>query len=108
MKISDIITLISTDKLITFYMSKEWKALREKALIRDNNECQLCKAKGKYRKADCVHHMKEVKIHPELALTLDNLQCLCNKCHNEVHDRLSIWELNKPKAQPKFVNEERW
>jgi 5-methylcytosine-specific restriction enzyme A len=108
MKTSDIIKLIQSDKLITFYMSKEWKALRAKALVRDNYECQLCKAKGKYRKADCVHHMKEVKPHPELALTLDNLQCLCNTCHNEVHDRLSIWELNKPKAQPKFVNEERW
>jgi 5-methylcytosine-specific restriction enzyme A len=108
MKTSDIIKLIQSDNLITFYMSKDWKALRKEALIRDNNECQLCKAKGKYRKADCVHHMKEVKPHPELALTLDNLQCLCNSCHNEVHGRDNIWELNKPKGKPKFVNEERW
>ena len=48
----------------------------------------MCRDKGKYRKADCVHHVKEVKEYPELALTFDNLMSLCNTCHNEVHDRL--------------------
>ncbi|WP_078430977.1 HNH endonuclease [Alkalihalobacterium alkalinitrilicum] len=87
-----------------FYKSKEWLTLRKKALRRDNNECQLCKAKGKYHNAENVHHMKEVKTDPHLALALDNLQCLCIQCHNEVHDRLDKVQ----KKKPKFMNEERW
>lgn len=108
MELREIIKCIKSDNLMKFYKSRTWMTLRLHALRRDKNECQICKSKGKYRKADCVHHMKEVKEYPELALTLDNLQCLCNACHNEVHDRLSIWELNKPKKEFEFVNEERW
>lgn len=102
MKTKELIKLIRTNNLMKFYKNKEWRELRIKALERDNNECQMCKARGKYTKAENVHHMKEVKAYPHLALELDNLQCLCIRCHNEVHDRLE--EVNKPK----FVNEERW
>jgi 5-methylcytosine-specific restriction enzyme A len=76
----EIIKLIQSDNLMKFYKGRDWMALRLEALRRDNYECQVCKEKGRYRKADCVHHIKEVKQHPELALTLDNLQCLCNTC----------------------------
>ena len=106
METIDIIKLIQMNNLMKFYKSREWMSLRLVALSRDNHECQECKSRGKYRKADCVHHVKEVKDHPGLALTLDNLKCLCNSCHNEVHERSNIWELNKP--APKFTNEERW
>jgi len=103
MTTEELIKLIRSDNLMKFYKCKEWLALRERALKRDNNECQLCKAKGKVGPAENVHHMKEVKTHPELALSLDNLQCLCIPCHNEVHDRL-----DKISNKPKFINEERW
>ncbi|KEK25707.1 HNH endonuclease [Bacillus gaemokensis] len=99
----EFINLIKTDKLMKFYKSKEWRQLRVKVLQRDNYECCMCRDKGKYRKADCVHHIKEVKEYPELALTFENLKSLCNQCHNEVHDRLKAQD--KP---PAFVNEERW
>lgn len=106
MKTEEIRRLIQEDNLMKFYKSRAWMDLRLKALFRDNYECQHCKAKGKYRKADCVHHIQEVKDFPWLALVLDNLLCLCNTCHNIVHGRNTIWELNR--KQPKFVNEERW
>ncbi|WP_407938551.1 HNH endonuclease [Niallia nealsonii] len=98
-----LIQLIREDKLIKFYKSRAWKDLREVALRRDNYECQNCKGRGRYHRAQCVHHIKEVKPHPELALTLDNLMSLCNACHNQVHDRVAA-----KRGQPKFVNEERW
>ncbi|CAI8997237.1 hypothetical protein KOY_02777 [Bacillus cereus VDM021] len=88
MEKQSLINLIKVDKLMKFYKSKEWRQLRLKALQRDNYECCMCRDKGKYRKTDCVHYIKEVKEHPELALTFDNLKSLCNQCHNEVHDRL--------------------
>ncbi|WP_036072049.1 HNH endonuclease [Paenilisteria rocourtiae] len=94
--------LIQTNQLIKFYKSREWLELRLVALKRDNYECQRCKKKRRYRKADCVHHIKYVKEFPYLALTLSNLECLCNTCHNEEHDRLP----NQKKKEP--INQERW
>ncbi|MDX1807835.1 MAG: HNH endonuclease signature motif containing protein, partial [Paenisporosarcina sp.] len=86
--------------------SKEWLSLRQLALKRDKFECQMCKKKGKYHKAECVHHIKEVKMFPGLALTLSNLMCLCNACHNKVHDRMSIFQ--REQGKPKFTNKEQW
>ena len=100
-----LLNYIKSNQLMKFYKSKEWMSLRQKALKRDNNECQLCKADGKYHAAECVHHIKEVKLFPLLALTLSNLQSLCNKCHNKVHDRTGIHLREQGK---KFQNEERW
>ncbi|MEY9975291.1 5-methylcytosine-specific restriction protein A [Lysinibacillus sp. RC79] len=98
----ELIQHILTGELMKFYKSNEWMQLRQEALKRDNYECQLCKAAGRYHKAENVHHLKEVKKHPHLSLTLNNLQCLCIKCHNEVHDRLEVTQKNK------FYQDERW
>ena len=86
-----------------FYWTKEWRETRVLALRRDKNECQHCRKKGKYRRAECVHHIKEVKHVPRLALTLSNLISLCNQCHNIEHERVG------PQNIEKFIaNEERW
>lgn len=103
MTTEEIIHLIQTNNLMKFYKSKSWKDLRKQALERDHYECQSCKRKGRYRKAKNVHHIKEVKTHPELALDLDNLECICIQCHNEEHKRLENYVKKK-----KFWNEERW
>lgn len=104
METEEIINLVRSDKLMKFYKSKAWLTLRQEALKRDHYECQSCKRKGKYRRAKNVHHIKEVKKHPELALDLDNLESICIPCHNDEHKRLEKYQENKPK----FVNEERW
>lgn len=102
-----LLKLITSGQLMKFYKSREWKSLRLEALKRDKNECQMCKKAGKYHAAECVHHIKEVKLFPLLALTLWNLMSLCNKCHNKVHDRTGIHFREQGKT-PKFTNEERW
>lgn len=104
-RFSELIGYIYSGQLMKFYKSKEWKALRLKALKRDNNECQACKRLGKYKRAQCVHHLKEVKVVPTLSLTLSNLECLCNACHNKEHDRHEAVMRDKGK---RFMNEERW
>ncbi|MGF3103663.1 HNH endonuclease [Rossellomorea sp. DUT-2] len=99
-----IIKLINENELIKFYNCRKWRNLRKKALERDNNECQRCKRKGKVTLTSLqVHHKKEVKTHPQLALSMENLETLCIHCHNDEHDRL---EINKKKSF--FINEERW
>ncbi|WP_369126193.1 HNH endonuclease [Kurthia massiliensis] len=32
-----------------------------------------------------VHHIKEVKDRPDLALSITNLQTVCRNCHNKIH-----------------------
>ena len=105
--------LIREDKLEKFYFSDDWKELRLRVLEDLHFECQECLNKGRYTRADCVHHVNEVRRRPDLALSryytdnkgnrLLNLLPLCNQCHNLIHDKLGEWQ-----RKDKFFNEERW
>lgn len=105
--------LIAEDKIELFYYSDDWKELRLEVLEELFFECQECLKKGIYTKADCVHHINEVRVRPDLALSkyyVDskgqrqrNLVPLCNQCHNIVHDKLGEWQ-----RKDRFMNEERW
>ena len=108
-----ICKLIAANKEWIFYKTDEWKELRQEVLDDEHNECSECLKQGKYTRADCVHHINEVKKRPELALSkyyIDkegnkqkNLVPLCNECHNIIHDKLGEWQ-----KQNKFSNKERW
>lgn len=86
-----------------FYKSTVWINKRKEILKRDHNECQRCKSKGGFSKAECVHHIKHLKDRPDLSLVDDNLISLCNVCHNEVHPE----KLHR-KDKTKFKNKECW
>lgn len=107
MDLQTIKQLIKEDKLVKFYQCKEWRTLRLKALERDNYECQECKKRGKVTTSKDtkleVHHIKEVKKHPELALVLNNLKTVCVDCHNKEHGKL-----DKYIKQKRFWSDERW
>ena len=104
--------LMSTNKMPKFYQGKEWKKLKKEVLRADHYECQLCKSKRKLtilNDSSPVHHIKEVKKEPALALSkyyIDRngkkkrqLISLCEECHNEIHKRFQ-------KKEP--LNIERW
>ena len=110
--------LISINRLDKFYHSKYFKKVKLEVLREQHYECQRCKEKGKLtivkptiKRSGVVHHIKEVRKHPELALskyyydkfgTLHlQLIVLCNECHEIEHERFAI-------SEPIFVNEERW
>ena len=105
--------LISRDQIAKFYLSEDWKELREDVLQTFHYECQECIKEGRYTKADCVHHINEVRQRPDLALSryyVDdkgqrqyNLVPLCNTCHNIVHEKLINWQ-----RKDKFTNKELW
>ena len=65
-----------------FYQSTGWRQLRLKALRRDGYTCRMCGAgihgKGKAH----VDHIESRRARPDLALSLSNVQCLCESCHN--------------------------
>jgi hypothetical protein len=64
-----------------FLNSYEWRKLRLQALLLHGRQCQCCGAKPPNIVLN-VDHIKPRKTHPELALTLDNLQVLCHECNH--------------------------
>ncbi|HDR8448207.1 TPA: HNH endonuclease [Bacillus cereus] len=115
MRTEFLMQLIKENKLMKFYKSKEWKALRLQAIQRAKNECEHCKQNGKVTtratrdrrgrkiKMD-VNHIKPVKTHPHLALELDNLEYLCVRCHNMADGKDKMIR----NREPTFFSEERW
>lgn len=94
-----------------FYSWKIWKRLRESVLRHDCYECQLCKAKGRYSRAEIVHHVKHLKDRPDLALSIwdgeeRQLVSVCKRCHEELHPESMEGRL--PAAKREDVPEERW
>lgn len=68
-----------------FYHTGEWRRARAQALKRDHHQCQRCRREGRYTRATTVHHIRHLKDAPELALTLENLESLCDACHEREH-----------------------
>lgn len=105
--------LIKANRIELFYKCQEWIELRLEVLIDNHYECAECLKRGIYTRADCVHHVNEVRKRPELALSKyyvdaegkkqKQLVPLCNKCHNIIHDKLGNYQ-----KKNRFTNEERW
>lgn len=102
-----------------FYNSSAWKHKRLEILDRDRYECQDCRKRlieaaeagermsgddRKLRRAEEVHHIKELREYPELALNDDNLVSLCAKCHNMRHGRI----IKRFAKRKKRLTEEKW
>ena len=73
----------------TFYKNKRWRQCQADYMSSVNHLCERCKTKGRYIPADIVHH----KIHltsgnmndPSVANNFENLEALCQDCHNKEH-----------------------
>jgi 5-methylcytosine-specific restriction endonuclease McrA len=67
-----------------FYHSKAWKQCRLSYIASVHGLCERCEAGGKI-----VHHkiyLNEENIHdPAITLSHDNLELLCQDCHNAEH-----------------------
>lgn len=105
--------LIQQDNIVGFYENKLWRRLRREVLRADKYECQICKGKGYYTKANHVHHINYVRKHPELALETHykdndgnikrNLISVCKNCHETVcHPERLRWNVKEQ------ITKERW
>jgi len=103
-------SLIDSNNLHMFYTCSEWLHLRDEVLEEYKHECQHCKARGYYKKANTVHHVQYVRKHPELALSktyiyngkeYKQLIPLCHDCHERAH-------AYRVKNKKKPLTEERW
>lgn len=94
-----------------FYSWRRWRRLREDVRRLDNNECQLCKAQGRYRRGSIVHHVKHLTDRPDLALSIwdpdtgeRQLVTVCKACHEALHPE-SMKQFSPPVAP---ITAERW
>ena len=99
----EILKAIRLGNVKVFYRCFEWIHKRAEILKRDNYECQRCKDEGKFHVAECVHHKRHLRQHPELALVNRNLASLCLRCHDVEHP-----EKLKKEVKKGFTNVERW
>lgn len=86
--------LIASGDVHPFYCSSQWVRLSHRVLDMDKHECQLCKERGRYRRAELVHHVNHVRRAPKLALDIwytdadgnqqRNLISVCKDCHETV------------------------
>ena len=74
-------------ELHSFYMTSNWKRVREYRLMLDDYLCVVCREDNRMVKADIVHHVKQLEDYPELALSIDNLISICHSHHNQLHAR---------------------
>ena len=67
-----------------FYRTKEWARARKLALTKAGYKCIRCSNAGNF-----VHHIiyltEENYTDPIISLGLDNLEVLCQDCHNREH-----------------------
>ena len=111
MQVEKLQQLIDEGKTDNFYQWGIWKGMREQVMKHDHYECQMCKAKGRYRKGVIVHHVKHLKDRPDLALSMwdgeeRQLITVCKQCHEELHpESQRQYIASEPKE---FANEERW
>ena len=106
---------IEENRIHDFYVWRRWKHKRDEILARDKNECQICKAKGKFKHAAIVHHVKHLRDNPELALCdfylgadgkkHRQLISVCKDCHETVcHPE----RMRKKESKRRVATEERW
>ena len=88
--------LIRQGNTAPFYNTREWHELRERKRRAEHFECERCRSKGIHSQAYTVHHRKYLRKFPELAMSYDNLELLCEQCHYEEHHK------------SEQLNEERW
>ena len=110
----EIALLVEGGREHDFYCSAIWHRKRDEILRRDRYECQICKSRGKYKRAELVHHVQHLKDRPDLALAdtypgEDGQEqrlmiCVCIECHDNVchPDRM------RKERKEKFTTEERW
>jgi 5-methylcytosine-specific restriction endonuclease McrA len=64
-----------------FLHTFEWKTVRYMAIKLSNGKCQACGRSAQDGIILAVDHIEPRRDHPELALTVSNLQVLCHECN---------------------------
>ena len=73
----------------SFYKSKAWRDCREAFFVSKHGLCERCGRPGK-----TVHHKAHLTPEnindPNITLSWDNLELLCQDCHNKEHHSTDV------------------
>ena len=72
---------MSPSKERRLYDTPRWRRLR-RSFLATHQLCMLCSRMGRDTIASVVDHIQPHKGDPDLFWSVDNLQALCNDCHN--------------------------
>ena len=72
-----------TDRSKKFYHSSAWKKVRKLIKVRDNGLCQECLDNKRITVGTIVDHIIPLSVDWNKRLDEDNLQLLCQSCHNK-------------------------
>lgn len=101
-------SLIDANRLHDFYVSSLWINLRLDVLQDYKGECQHCKERGYYTKANIVHHVQYVKKHPHLALSKGYVFVVTDKDKDLIVYNLLSERYAELKARPNERDEYRF
>lgn len=72
-----------------FYKSQAWKRCRANYIRSRDGLCERCLAAGIYKPGKVVHHRVHLTddnvSNPTVSLNPENLELLCQDCHNAEH-----------------------
>ena len=72
-----------------FYHSAAWRKCRSEYIASVGGLCERCLSRGIVRPGRIVHHKEYISVQnihdPEVLLNHDNLEYLCQDCHNAEH-----------------------
>lgn len=72
-----------------FYQSAAWRKNSRAYLASVDGLCERCRSAGKLVPAVIVHHREHLTAEsirdPMMAMGWDNLEALCQECHNKEH-----------------------
>lgn len=72
-----------------FYKSRAWQKCRAAYISKVGGLCERCLARGYYVPGYIVHHKEYIDLEnitdPNILLSFDNLEYLCERCHNQEH-----------------------
>lgn len=82
---------MSKDYARAFYNSPAWKKCKDGYINSVDGLCEECLRQGKIEPGWIVHHKTHItpqNIHdPSITLNWENLEFLCQDCHNKVHGK---------------------
>ena len=82
-------TVMAKDFSRSFYDSPAWRRTRNAYIKQRRGLCEDCLARGIIKPAEIVHHIIELTpdniTDPHVALSFDNLRCVCRECHAVEH-----------------------
>ena len=74
-----------------FYKSQTWQECRDSYMRSVRMMCERCASNGLITPAEIVHHKTHVSVDnindPNILLNPDNLELLCQRCHNKEHNK---------------------